>query len=234
VRAAKSHDVDPTALSYRTGDGYRAAAYGRSNQLAIFLDSTGRSYTLPASALPSARGQGEPLSGHLQAPSGAEFVAVLLAESEAIYLMASDAGYGFLCHVHNLYAKNRAGKAVLNPPAGAIALPPIPVTDQVRDQVAIATNRGRLLLFPLQEIPFMARGKGVRLINIPLASFSQREEYVRALAVVSEGGSLQIFAGRRHLTLKPEDLEPYRGGKDQRGHTLPRGFQQVERIAPVA
>jgi topoisomerase-4 subunit A len=234
VRAAKSHDVDPRALSYRTGDGYRAAAYGRSNQLAIFLDSTGRSYTLPAGGLPSARGQGEPLSGHLQAPSGADFVAVLLPESESIYLMASDAGYGFLCHAYNLYAKNRAGKTVLNPPAGTIALPPVPVTDKEKDQVAIVTNKGRLLLFPLQEIPFMARGKGVRLINIPPASFSQHEEYVRALVVISSGEALQIFAGRRHLTLKLEDLEAYRGGRDQRGHTLPRGFQQVERIAPVA
>jgi topoisomerase-4 subunit A len=234
VRAAKNHDIDPTALSYRTGDGYRAAAYGCSNQQAVFLDSTGRSYALPTGSLPSARGQGEPLSGHLQAPSGAEFVAVLLAEAETIYLMASDAGYGFLCHMRNLYAKNRAGKIVLNPPAGAVALPPVPVADREKDQIAIATNKGRLLLFPLQEIPFMARGKGVRLINIPPAFFSQREEYVRALAVIPEGGALQIFAGRRHLTLNPEDLEPYRGERDRRGYTLPRGFQQVERIALIA
>jgi topoisomerase-4 subunit A len=234
VRTAKSHDIDPAILSYRTGDGYRNSARGRSNQLAVFLDSTGRSYALPACGLPSARGQGEPLSGHLQAPPGAEFIAVLLAEAETIYLMASDAGYGFLCQVRNLYTKNRAGKAVLNPPTGAIALPPVPVTDREKDQVAIVTNRGRLLLFPLRELPLMAKGKGIKLINIPPASFSQRKEYVRALAIVPERGSLQIFAGRRHLTLRIEDLESYKGERAQRGHTLPRGFQQVERIASVA
>ncbi|WP_041354918.1 DNA topoisomerase IV subunit A [Nitrosococcus halophilus] len=234
VRAAKSHEVDPTTLSYRTGDGYRASARGRSNQPAIFLDSTGRSYTLPAHGLPSARGQGEPLSGHLQVVPGAEFVAVLLAEPEIFYLMASDAGYGFLCQAKHLYAKNRAGKAVLNLSAGARALPPVPVADIEVEQIAIATNTGRLLLFPLGELPIMTRGKGVKLIHIPSPRSAQRQEAVRALAVVPPGGALQIFAGRRHLTLKSEDLEFYRGERARRGHTLPRGFRQVEQIVPVA
>lgn len=234
VRAAKSHDIDPTTLSYRTGDSYRASARGRSNQQTIFLDSTGRSYTLPAHGMPSARGQGEPLSGHFQVSPGAEFIAVLLPEPEDVYLMASNAGYGFLCQARNLYAKNRAGKAVLNLPAGANTLPPVAVVDIETEQVAIVTTSGRLLLFPLYDIPLIARGKGVKLINIPSARSAQRQEAVRALAIVPRGGALQIFAGRRHLTLKPEDLELYRGERARRGYALPRGFQQVVRIIPVA
>ncbi|ADJ28947.1 DNA topoisomerase IV subunit A [Nitrosococcus watsonii] len=233
VRAAKSQDVNPAALSYRTGDSYRASARGRSNQPAVFLDSTGRSYTLPAHGLPSARGQGEPLSGHLQVAPGAEFVAILLAEPEEFYLMASNMGYGFLCQARHLYTKNRAGKAVLNVSAGAKALPPVPVVDRELDQVAVATNVGRLLLFPLRDLPFIARGKGVKLINISSTRFAQGQEAVRALAVISQGGALQVFAGRRHLTLKSEDLEPYQGERARRGLTLPRGFQQVERMVPI-
>jgi topoisomerase IV subunit A len=231
IRAAKSHDLDPATLSYRTGDGYRASARGRSNQLAVFMDSAGRSYTLPAHNLPSARGHGEPLSGHLQAPPGVDFIAVLLGEPETLYLLASDAGYGFLCPLQNLHAKNRAGKAVLNVPPGRKALAPVQVETRETDWAAVVTRAGRLLIFPLAELPLMARGKGIKLISLSRARTAPGEELVCGAAVLPEGGSLQVFTERRHLTLKPEDLKAYRGERAQRGLMLPRGFQRVERIA---
>lgn len=233
VRAAKGHEIDPAALSYRTGDGYRACAQGHSNQHAVFLDSTGRSYALPAHSLPSARGHGEPLSGYFQPPPGAEFIAALVGELKETCLLASDTGYGFLCHLQSLYTKNRAGKAVLNLAKEAKALPPALFTDSIADQVAIVTNVGRLLLLSLGDLPLMARGKGVKLISIPRSRLAQREEFVRALVAVPKGGALQVFSGQRYLTLKPEDLNFYKGERAQRGTLLPRGFQRVDRIALV-
>jgi len=230
VRAAKGHDIDPGTLAYRSGDGFRAVARGRSTQSAVFLDSTGRSYSLPAHSFPSARGQGEPLSGRLNPPDGASFVGVLLGEANEQFLLASDAGYGFVARLGELLAKNKAGKSVLSVPAGAQVLGPLAVADPDRDRVAVATTAGYLLLHPVRELPRLPRGKGVKMIQIPPAKLKAREEHVAALALVPAGAALTVHAGRRHLTLRAADLGHYELGRGRRGRKLPRGLQRVDRM----
>ncbi len=230
VRAAKGHDIDPAGLGYKAGDGYLAAARGRSNQLAVFLDSSGRTYALPSHTLPSARGQGEPLTGRVSPPPGAVFVGVMLGNAEDRYLLASDAGYGFVAKLGDLYAKNKNGKAVLSLPKGARVLAPVAVTDPNADQVAAVNSNGRMLVFPLAELPALSKGKGNKMIGIPSARVVAREEYVKALACVPAGGTLVIRAGQRHMSLKSGDLSHYAGERGRRGLMLPRGFQKVEAL----
>jgi len=233
VRAAKGHDLDPRTLAYRSGDGFKAAAAGRSNQLAVFLDSTGRSYALAAHSLPSARGQGEPLTGRIDAPDGATFEGVLIGNGEELLLLASDAGYGFVVRFEDLTSRNRAGKAVLTLPPGARVLPPQRVVDPTADLVAAVTSLGRLLVMGVEELPRLPKGKGVKLIGIPAQALASREEYVKGLVILRPGGSLKIAAGKRELTLRPGDWEPYRLGRARRGLKLPRGFQRVDGLNAV-
>ncbi len=228
VRAAKGHEIDPAGLSYRSGDRFLAAARLRSNQIAVFLDSTGRSYSLPAHTLPSARSQGEPLTGRLDPPKGAQFVAVAGDSGDARFLLASDAGYGFIVRIEDLYAKPKAGKAVLTLPRGARVLTPIAVGDTSGARLAAATTSGHLLLFPVSDLPEMPRGKGNKIVGIPSARAAAREELVAALAVVPAGRSLVIISGKRTFTLKPSDLDLYQGERGRRGRMLPRGFQRVD------
>jgi topoisomerase-4 subunit A len=228
VRAAKGHDVDGPGLNYKAGDGYKDSAPGKSNQLVTFLDSTGRSYSVPAHTLPSARGQGEPLSGRVNPIAGATFEAVLMAGEQELYLLASDAGYGFVARLGDLQGRNKAGKAVLKLPGGAKVLPPQRVFDYDHDLIAAVTNEGRLLVFPVSELPQMARGKGNKIIGIPASKASSREEFVVALTVLPAGRGLVLYAGKRHLTLKSSDLEHYLGERGRRGSKLPRGFQRVD------
>jgi topoisomerase-4 subunit A len=228
VRAAKGHEVDPGSLSYKSGDAFCAAAQGRSNQLAVFMDSTGRSYSVLTSSLPSARGQGEPLTGRLSPPSGAIFLAVVMGEDEDRYLVASDAGYGFVAKMVDLQSRNKAGKTLLTLPNGAQVLPLCKVSDIKSDRIAAVTNEGRMLVFALSELPEMARGKGNKIIGIPSAKVASREEFVIAVAVVPAGGKLVITSGKRNLTLKSSDLDHYVGERGRRGAKLPRGFQRVE------
>jgi topoisomerase-4 subunit A len=228
VRAGKGHELDPEGLAYKAGDRFLAAARLRSNQPVIFLDSTGRSYSLPAHTLPSARGQGEPLTGRLDPPRGAAFVAVLGEAPTGKLLLASDAGYGFVCPVDALIAKPKAGKAVLTLPDGAKVLPPVPIPGSAADRVAVATTAGHLLVFPLADLPELPRGKGNKLIGIPSARLKAREEYVAALAVVPDGAALTILSGKRSFTLKPADLDRFVGERGRRGALLPRGFQRVD------
>jgi len=230
VRAAKGHEVDAAALSYKAGDAFLAAARGRSNQLAVFLDSTGRSYAVPSHNLPSARGQGEPLTGRISPPEGATFIGVLMGNPEDLCLIASDAGYAFVTSLENLYARNKAGKAILSLPKGARVLPPSPVTDAKRDRVAAITNEGRMLVIPLAALPTLPKGKGDRVIGIPSANVANRTEYVVAMAVVPVDGNLVIHAGARHFTLKPSDLKEFMGEQGKRGSKLPRGLQRVDRV----
>lgn len=227
VRAAKGHEVDAAALAYKSGDGFLAAAPGRSNQQAVFLDSTGRSYSLPAHALPSARGHGEPLTGRLSPPDGAVFVGLALGNPDDLYLVASDAGYGFVARLEDLYAKNKNGKAVLNLPAGAKVLPPLPITDVGSDQLAAVSSTGRLLVCPLSELAHMARGKGDKFFAIPAKKVAARAEFVVAARPLTPGGTLLVRCGKRYLKLKGADLDAYRGARGARGAKLPRGFQGV-------
>lgn len=232
IRAAKGHDVDAAALSYKAGDGYKDSAPGKSNQQATFLDSTGRSYSLPAHTLPSARGQGEPLTGRVNPIAGATFEAVLMGTEQDLFLMASDAGYGFVAKLGDLQGRNKAGKAVLKLSSGAKVLPPQRVVDYDQELIAAVTNEGRLLVFPIRELPQMSKGKGNKIVNIPASKASNREEYVVALCVLEQGRALVLYAGKRHLTLKASDLEHYLGERGRRGSKLPRGFQRVDAISP--
>jgi topoisomerase-4 subunit A len=230
VRQAKGHDVDPTGLSYKAGDGFKAAAQGRSNQFAVFIDSSGRSYSVAAHSLPSARGQGEPLTGRLTPPPGASFECLLLPDDSSLYVLASDAGYGFVVRGEDLQAKNKAGKALISLPNGAKVLSPKPVAALEDTSLAVVTNEGRLLVFAITELPQLAKGKGNKLISIPGERVAKREEYVVDLAVVPAGASLTLQAGKRPYTLKGSDLEHYRAERGRRGNKLPRGFQRVDSL----
>ena len=238
VRCAKGHDIDATGLTYKAGDGFKVAAPGRSNQYAVFIDSTGRSYSLPAHSLPSARGQGEPLTGRLTPPPGAVFEAVMMPEDDALYVIASDAGYGFVVKGEDLQAKNKAGKALLSLPAGAKVVAPKPLTSREEDWLAAVTTEGRLLLFKVADLPQLGKGKGNKIIGIPGDRVASREEYLTDLAVLPVGATLVLQAGKRTLSLKADDLEHYKGERGRRGNKLPRGFQRVdgllvERITPA-
>ncbi|MDF1819299.1 MAG: DNA topoisomerase IV subunit A [Immundisolibacteraceae bacterium] len=232
VRVAKGHDVDALTLSYKSGDEFLAATSGRSNQPVAFLDSTGRSYNLPAHTLPSARGHGEPLSGKLNLPAGATVQQLLLAANEQSLLLASDAGYGFRCQFDNLLSRNKAGKALLNLPAGARVMAPGMIQDAETDRIACVSEDGRLLLFAVNELPELSRGKGVKLINLPKPKSGDAPRLI-AVTIVGSDQSLVIYAGNRHLTLKPADLEPFADSRAKRGHALPRGLQRVKRIEVV-
>ncbi len=225
VRAAKGHDVDPAELAYRSGDAFLAAARGRTSDVCVFFDSTGRAYRVAPHALPSARGQGEPLTGRLKPPEGARFVGLALDDPTRKLLLASNAGYGFATTLGDTVSKNRAGKSVLNVPAGALALPPVTLDEATH--VAVATNRGRLLAFPLSDVPALTRGKGQKLIDIPLKAFKEDEERVAAVAALGERRKLVVHAGARHTTLRLKALANYLGDRAQRGRLLPRGFQKV-------
>lgn len=230
IRAAKGHEVDGASLNYKAGDGFFAAVQGRSNQQAVLLDSTGRSYALAAHTLPSARGQGEPATGRLNAPSGATFCGLLMGDDEQKVLLATDAGYGFVAKMADLYTKNRSGKALISIPKGGQILPPIANVNDDGALVVAISNEGRMLAFPLSELPELARGKGNRLINIPTSRLQAREEYMLTVAVVAAGQSLIIYSGKRHHSVKFADLQHYIGERGRRGNKLPRGFQKVDRV----
>jgi topoisomerase IV subunit A len=229
VRAARGHDIEPRELAYKSGDAYAASARGRSNQPAVFIDSTGRCYTLPAHSLPSARGLGEPLASRLTPPAGAHFHGVALGAEDSRWLLATDSGYGFIACFGELQTRNRAGKVVMSVAEGARVLPPVRVPVGEGARVALATADGRLALVVLTELPELAKGRGVRLVHNRSA-----EERVVGIAIVEAGQSLRAWAGGRHVTLKPSDLEGYLCERGRRGTRLPRGYQKVERIETVA
>ncbi len=230
VRAAKGHDIDPEGLSYKSGDSFHLACKGKSNQQAVFVDSSGRSYSLPVHTLPSARGQGEPLTGRINPPSGATFQGLVIAEDNRHFLMASDAGYGFVVASSDMLASKKAGKALLTVPKGCEVLPPKLIPEGTESRVAVVTTEGRLLVFRLDQLPVLGKGKGNKMIDIPSAKSAGREEFVRDLIVMQAEEPLTIFAGKRHLKLKPSDLEHYLGERGRRGNKLPRGFQKVDRL----
>ncbi len=233
VRAAKGHDIDPRLLQFRSGDEYLDAARGRSNQNVVFLGADGRSYSLLAHTLPSARGMGEPLAGRLSAPDGVPFVAVALANPAQEILLSTEAGYGFRTTFEALFAKNKAGKAVLSVPDKAQALGLVIVEDPTQDDIVCLTTAGQLLVFKASELPLMARGKGVKLIQIAAAKLKSREEVLKIILALPTGRSVKIVAGARHFTLKPRDLDAYRAERGKRGGKLPRGLQRVETLEVI-
>ena len=231
IRAAKGHDIDPQALSYKSGDGFKLAVRGRSNQPVVILDSTGRSYSVAAHNLPSARGQGEPVTGRINPPSGASFDGMMMGDEDARYVLASDAGYGFVARLADLQSKNRSGKAALSLPKGSRVLQPATIEQRDNAWVAAVSNEGRLLVFPLTELPELSRGKGNKIIGIPAARVQSRDEFVVSVQVLGEQQSLVVYAGKRHLRLKFAELEHYRGERGRRGNKLPRGFQKVDSMS---
>jgi topoisomerase-4 subunit A len=231
VRAAKGLDVDPTSLNYKAGDEFQSAAQGRTNGTAMFLDSSGRVYCVPAHGFPSARGLGEPISGRLKPPDGARFISVLMGADEDRYLFSTSAGYGFVAKLGDLVSRNKAGKAVISVPAGATVLPAVRVDSLTDDIVASINSGGSMLSFPVGELPEMAKGKGNKIFNVPSKKFKSGEESMVALAVVPPKGKLRIVSGKRHTTVKYSELEHYAGNRGQRGKKLPRGFQNVNSVA---
>jgi topoisomerase-4 subunit A len=229
IRQAKGHEIDPRQLQYKTGDAFQQAVRGMALQAAVFLDSTGRSYSLPAHTLPSARGLGEPLSGRLNPPDGAKFAGVMMGDPEGLWLLATDAGYGFVAKLSDLITDRRAGKTVLSVPEGALVLAPASVPAP-KSLVAVATNEGRLLVFPVADVPEMPRGKGNKLFNIPGAKAASREEVLVGAVVVEPDHDLAVFAGERRMTLGWSQLKEYRGERAQRGGILPRGWRGVTKL----
>ena len=228
IRGAKGHDIDPASLSYKSGDGFKLAVRGRSNQPVVILDSTGRAYSIPSHNLPSARGQGEPVTGRINPPSGATFEGMMMGDEQQLYLLASDAGYGFVAKLGDLQTKNRAGKAALSLPKGGQVLQPVPISEVEGASVVAITNEGRMLVFSLADLPQLARGKGNKIIGIPGARVLSREEFVVGVQVMAEKDVLVVHAGKRHINLKFSELEHYRGERGRRGNKLPRGFQKVD------
>ncbi len=230
IRHAKGHDVDCAALNYKSGDQYLAHACGRSNQQAVFFGTDGRCYSLESHTLPSARSQGEPITGRLNVSEGTQIKQVIMGEDEQLWLVGSDAGYGFVCKGADFLTKNRSGKALVNLPENSELLEPKDINDLSSDEVMAITSQGRMLLFPLSDLPQLSKGKGNKIINIPSAKAKAREEVVSHLVSVPQGASVTLHAGKRKLNLKPSDLDNYRGERGRRGGLLPRGLQRVTTI----
>jgi len=233
VRAAKGHEIKGEELSYRTGDEYLVMAHGKSDQDAVFLDSKGRTYALPAHNLPSARGQGEPLTGKVNPPPGVHFTGLLLGEGAGRYLVASDAGYGFVGRLEDMISKNKAGKAFLRTPLDSVALQPVPVFDLENDFIAAFTSQGRLLIFPVKDLPELTKGKGNKIINIPAADVRNRIETMSYLIAFGERDMLMVLSGKRHINLTMKELAHYQGERARRGLKLPRGFQKVDGVTLI-
>ncbi|MEG3133373.1 DNA topoisomerase IV subunit A [Rouxiella sp. T17] len=229
VRSAKGHDIDPTGLSYKAGDSFRSAARGKSNQPVVFIDSTGRSYALDTNTLPSARGQGEPLTGKLTPPPGASIQQVLMAADEQKLLMASDAGYGFVCNFSDLVARNRAGKAMITLPENAKALAPIELNGEDNMLLSI-TSAGRMLMFPVADLPQLSKGKGNKIVSISAADAASGNDKLAWLLVLAPQTSVTLHVGKRKLTLRPEDLQKFSAERGRKGTLLPRGLQKVDKV----
>lgn len=231
IRAAKGHDVDPSALNFKAGDGFKTSTQGKTNQQVAILDSSGRSYSLAGYTLPSARGQGEPLTGRISPSGNVDFISILMnANEQQLYLFSTDAGYGFVGKLSDMFSKNKKGKALIKVPNGARVLPPVKVTNMETDRVVAVSNEGRLLIHSLSELPVLAKGKGVKIISIPSSRVAEREEFVQFVLILPEGEKLTIHSGKRHLTLKVADLEHYIHERGRRGNKLPRGLQKVDSI----
>ena len=231
VRAAKGHDVDPEGLNYRSGDAYLAALAGRSNQLVAFLDSTGRAYTLPAHTLPSARGQGEPLSGRVNLADGGHFVGLASGAPDEQWLLTTDHGHGFVIRLSDLFSRQKNGKTILSLPTGATVLPPLRITNLAQDCIALLTSAGYLLLIRAAELPELSRGKGNRMIGIPAARLKDGSERVCSVVVVPGSAALRVHVGRKFKILAPDEWAQFEAERGRRGQRLPKAFQNADRLS---
>ena len=230
ARCAKGHDIDPRSLSYKAGDGYLCASKGRSNRPVVFIGSDGRAFTTDAHTLPTARSQGEPLTGRFNLATGKTFVHSIMSDDEAQYLLVSDAGYGFVSSFGDMVSRNKNGKALISLPEAAKVMAPQCINDFENDCCLTITSEGRMLVFPVKNLPVLSKGKGNKIINIPSARSKLREEFVSLLCIIPEGAAITLHAGKRKLTLKSADIEHYKGERGRRGNKLPRGLQRVSKI----
>ena len=234
IRAAKGHEIEAQSLNYREGDGFFAMAKGRNNQNAVFLDSKGKAYTLPCHSLQSARGQGEPLSGRINAESGETFAGVVSGKLESKVVLASSAGYGFVANLGDLQTKNKSGKAAIKVKDKVKVLDPRSIGNIEEDLLAAITNQGRMLVFALTELPQLTKGKGNKIIGIPKSNFDSGEEFLKEIAVLGEGRELRLISGKRHFSIKPKDIQNFIGNRGRRGNFLPKGFRNVDGIEVIS
>jgi topoisomerase-4 subunit A len=230
VRAARGHEVDPIGLTYKAGDEFLSAARGKTIHPAIFFDTRGRSYSLPAHTLASARGQGEPLTGKLTPSNGARFLAVVMGLPDQKVLLASDAGYGFITDIANMVTKNTKGKAMLTVPRDCEPLPPVYVNNYETDYLAAITTEGRMLVIPVKALPELPKGKGNKVIQIPPARLKKRDEYLKLLEVIPQGATMKIHAGKQSVRFTPGNISDFIGERGRRGKKLPRGYRNADRI----
>jgi len=231
IRSAKGHDIDPNSLSYKQGDKFQASALGRSNQQVVLLDSLGKSYTLAAHTLPSARGQGDPLSGRFKQAEGASFKATLMGKNEQLFLLGSNFGYGFICKFEDMLSRAKAGKATISlGKAGAQIACPSQITDLETDMIAAVTSDGYLLIIHAKDLPQLPRGKGNKIINIPSKRLKEGEEYVVAMITLAQGDKLIVHAGKKHKTIQGGELVEYLNDRGKRGKLLPNGYRKVSRL----
>ncbi|HHL19576.1 MAG TPA: DNA topoisomerase IV subunit A, partial [Thiothrix sp.] len=227
IRAGKGHEIDPTAINYKQGDKYLVSARGRSNQTVILLDSTGRTYSLLAHSLPSARGQGEPVTGRFNSPKNAKFLALLMGKGDETYLLSTTHGYGFICQASNMQSRTKAGKATLTVPKGAVILPPVPLLLKEKTWIVAVTSAGYLLIISAEKCPQLVKGKGNKIINIPAKKLKEGEENLVHITVLAEGAALIVHAGRKHKVIQKAELDEYKGERGRRGKLLPNGYRNV-------
>ncbi len=228
VRAAKGHDIDPESLNYKSGDAFQSAARGKSNQLAVFIDSAGRSYATPTHNLPSARGQGEPLTGRFKPAAGVSFVTTLMGRDDDLFLLSTTFGYGFICRFDDMVTRNKNGKALIKVPAGAELLPPVAISDREAQSIVAITSAGYIGVIPLRDLPQLAKGKGNKIINVPPKKLKDGEEIVGAIHCVAEGDKLTLHVGKKYKTMNTRELMEYAVERGKRGRKLPRGWQNVD------
>ena len=230
VRSAKGHEIDASTLNYKAGDEFQHAARGRSNQQAVFLDSSGRAYSLAAHTLPSARSLGEPLTSRFTLSDGGQFLFAIAGDSTQKLVLSSSWGYGFVTETVNLHSKMKAGKAMISLPGDSAPVAPAIITSAEAETVVCVTSDGYLLAFPLSDLPALSKGKGNKLINIPPKRLKAGEEYMIGLVVIAQGEEVLVWAGQRYMRIGKKDLEHFRGDRAKRGRKLPRGFQRVTKI----
>jgi len=233
VRSAKGHDVDPQALSYKAGDEYLTSCQGKSNQSCLFIDTSGRAYSLDAHSLPSARTQGEPLTGRFNQNENVPFACVIMGDDSDRYIISSDHGYGFVANLSDINSRNKNGKALINLTTNALLVAPQKLSNNKDDLCLTISNEGRMLIFPVASLPSLSKGKGNKMINIMTAKATKREEFVTMLKIISPESAVTLHAGKRKLTLKPSDLAHYQGERGRRGNKLPRGLQRVDNIEVI-
>ena len=228
VRSAKGHDIDPNTLSYRGDDSLQDFARGRSNQLAVFLDSNGKAYSIQSHSLPSARGMGEPITGRLNADSGVQFISSVIGVEGNKFLIMNTAGYGYISEYQNMISNKKTGRAFMKLPDNAKMLKAIPVKDN-HTHIAAVSNIGKLLIFNIEELPILGKGKGNKIINIPKDKLAAGEEFMAHAQLLADDSSLKIEVGKRSVTLKPKDWSEYVLSRAKRGKKVGK-LINIERL----